>query len=122
MKAPVAALRFSSLIRSVTPEVLKKLRPHVVALPENTPLNPNTATAETTGPMQQPAATFANNYDTAYDFWDVDTGLTATDSLGAFEWACFVKDGQAWITSSAVSTKRILVPTGSTSWLSTSSR
>jgi len=46
-----------------------------------TACNPNTATSETTGPAQQPSATFAGNYDTAYDFWNVDTGLTATDNV-----------------------------------------
>jgi Bacterial Ig-like domain len=43
--------------------------------------NPGTATAETTGPMQQPAAMFGANYDTAYDFWNADTGLTNTDNV-----------------------------------------
>ena len=43
--------------------------------------NPNNATQETTSPDQQPAATFAGNYDTAYDFWNADTGLTNTDNV-----------------------------------------
>lgn len=43
--------------------------------------NPGTATQETTGPAQQPAATFGGNYDTAYDFWATDTGLTSTDNV-----------------------------------------
>ena len=43
--------------------------------------NPGTATAELNGPMQQPAAMFAGNYDTAYDFWALDPGLTNTDNV-----------------------------------------
>ncbi len=52
--------------------------------------NPGGATAETTGPMQQPLATFPNNFDTAYDFWNVDTGLTATDNV----FTLFAPNGQ----------------------------
>jgi cysteine-rich repeat protein len=47
----------------------------------NATCNPGTATAETTGPMEQPMATFGRNYDTAYDFWNADTGLTSTDNV-----------------------------------------
>ncbi len=43
--------------------------------------NPGAATQETTGPAQQPAATFGGNFDTAYDFWSTDTGLTSTDNV-----------------------------------------
>jgi Bacterial Ig-like domain len=43
--------------------------------------NPNTATSERAGPSEQPSASFARNYDTAYDFWSSDTGLTSTDNV-----------------------------------------
>jgi hypothetical protein len=43
--------------------------------------NPGTATAETTAKNEQPAATFANNFDTAFDFWSSDNGLTSTDNV-----------------------------------------
>lgn len=43
--------------------------------------NPNGATQETSTTTDQPAATFAGNFDTAYDFWNADTGLTATDNV-----------------------------------------
>lgn len=43
--------------------------------------NPASATEETTGPAQQPSATFTNNYDTAYDFWSSDDNLTNTDNV-----------------------------------------
>jgi hypothetical protein len=47
----------------------------------NATCNPGGATAETTSPTEQLAATFGGNYDTAYDFWDVDAGLTNTDNV-----------------------------------------
>ncbi len=47
----------------------------------STTCNPNTATSETMTITDQPAAMFAGNYDTAYDFWNTDTGLTATDNV-----------------------------------------
>jgi hypothetical protein len=43
--------------------------------------NKNAATQEVNTPTDQPVATFAGNYDTAYDFWVADTGLTATDNV-----------------------------------------
>jgi Bacterial Ig-like domain len=43
--------------------------------------NPNTATSELTGPSEQPSASFARNYDTAYDFWSADAGITSTDNV-----------------------------------------
>ncbi|MEP6862620.1 MAG: Ig-like domain-containing protein [Deltaproteobacteria bacterium] len=43
--------------------------------------NPNTATSETMMKNQQPAAMFAGNYDTAFDFWVTDTGLVATNNV-----------------------------------------
>jgi hypothetical protein len=43
--------------------------------------NPGTATAETGAINDQPAAMYTGNYDTAFDFWATDTGLTATDNV-----------------------------------------
>ena len=43
--------------------------------------NPNTATQETTSVTEQAAASFAGNYDTAFDFWSTDGGLTNTDNV-----------------------------------------
>ncbi|HLL23908.1 MAG TPA: hypothetical protein VK427_17340, partial [Kofleriaceae bacterium] len=39
------------------------------------------STNETTSITQQPTATFARNYDTAWDVFSTDTGLTATDNV-----------------------------------------
>src|SRR6185503_13401172 len=47
----------------------------------NATCNPGGATSETTAVNEQPAGTFAGNYDTAYDFWNVDAGLTNTDNV-----------------------------------------
>ncbi|MDX2089493.1 MAG: hypothetical protein SFX73_16690 [Kofleriaceae bacterium] len=43
--------------------------------------NPATAMNETTSKTQFPAATHTRNYDTAYDVWTLDTGLTATNNV-----------------------------------------
>jgi hypothetical protein len=42
--------------------------------------NPGTATDELTAINQRPQATFGANYDTAWDIWSTDTGLTSTDN------------------------------------------
>lgn len=47
----------------------------------NTTCNPSGATQETTSPTEQPASMHPRNYDTAYDFWNADNGLTATDNV-----------------------------------------
>jgi hypothetical protein len=47
----------------------------------STTCNPNTATSETLTKIDQPAATFAGNYDTAFDFWVADPGLVATNNV-----------------------------------------
>lgn len=61
--------------------------------------NPGTATDETTSIIDQPALTYARNYDTAYDFYSADPGLVATnnvftlfDTLGTIVDAVFVTD------------------------------
>jgi len=43
--------------------------------------NPNGATQELLTVTDQPAAQFAGNFDTAFDFWSTDTGLTATSNV-----------------------------------------
>jgi hypothetical protein len=43
--------------------------------------NPGTSANETTAKDQNPTATFARNYDTAWDMFSADTGLTATDNV-----------------------------------------
>jgi hypothetical protein len=43
--------------------------------------NPGGATQELMTPADQPMATYGKNYDTAYDFYASDTGLTATDNV-----------------------------------------
>lgn len=47
----------------------------------NATCNPGTSASETTGPTQFPTATYGRNYDTAYDFYDADGGLTGTDNV-----------------------------------------
>lgn len=43
--------------------------------------NPGGGTAETNTVTDQPASTYTKNYDTAFDFYATDTGLTATDNV-----------------------------------------
>jgi Big-like domain-containing protein len=43
--------------------------------------NPNLATQELLTVTDQPAAQFAGNFDTAFDFWSIDNGLTATSNV-----------------------------------------
>jgi hypothetical protein len=47
----------------------------------STMCNPNAASSETLMKNQQPAAMFAGNYDTAFDFWVTDMGLVATNNV-----------------------------------------
>jgi hypothetical protein len=47
----------------------------------NTMCNPAAATFETTAPNQQPMSAHSRNYDTAYDWYSADTGLTSTDNV-----------------------------------------
>lgn len=61
--------------------------------------NPGTSANETTAVNQQPTATFAANFDTAYDWYAVDNGLTNTnnvitlyDASGAIMDAVFLSD------------------------------
>ncbi|MBA3540055.1 MAG: Ig-like domain-containing protein [Deltaproteobacteria bacterium] len=43
--------------------------------------NPGAATSETLSTIQQPAVTYAANYDTAFDIYVADAGLVATDNV-----------------------------------------
>ncbi len=70
--------------------------------------NPGNATAETTTVLDQPSATFTNNFDTAFDFWAVDNGLTSTDNVftlfdanGVIIDALFASDDPAGATAAA---------------------
>lgn len=61
--------------------------------------NPGTSMTETTGINQYLQATYAANYDTAWDVWTTDGGITATnnviqvkDSTGAIQDAVFLTD------------------------------
>jgi len=47
----------------------------------NATCNPSAATNETTSITQFPVGTYATNYDTAWDVWSADTGLTNTDNV-----------------------------------------
>lgn len=47
--------------------------------------NPDNAADETTAPNAQAAATYSTNYDTAYDVYSTDTGLTSTNNVIAVE-------------------------------------
>lgn len=69
--------------------------------------NPGQATSESLV-TSQPSATFVGNYDTAFDFWDTDTGLTATDNVFTLRYsnstimdAVFVSDDAAGTTTAS---------------------
>ncbi len=47
----------------------------------STTCNPGGATAETTAVDEQPTSTYGKNYDTAFDFYSTDNGLTNTDNV-----------------------------------------
>jgi len=68
--------------------------------------NPGGATQETATTTEQPTATFAGNFDAAFDFWAIDTGLTATDNVftlfdvtGTISDAVFISDDPAGATA-----------------------
>jgi hypothetical protein len=70
--------------------------------------NPNGATQETATTTDQPAASFPGNYDTAFDIWAADAGLSATDNVfsiwdgtGAIVDAVFVSDDPAGLLTAA---------------------
>ena len=89
----------------------------VVHMNNSASCNPGTAVNETTAPNQQPTATFAANYDTAYDFYSTDTGLTSTDNVftlydatNAIMDAVFLSDDPAGATAAtATETQAALV-------------
>ena len=47
----------------------------------STTCNPGGATAETTAPNDQAQATYGRNFDTAFDFYSTDNGITNTDNV-----------------------------------------
>jgi len=85
-----------------------------------TTCNPNHATQETATPSDQAAAAFAGNFDTAFDFWASDAGLTATnnvfalhDATGAIQDAVFVSDGSTTAVAAATKAAAAIVGTAS---------
>ncbi len=80
--------------------------------------NPNMATQETMSKTEQPALTHVGNFDTAFDFWNADTGLTATDNVftlfdatGAIMDAVFISDDPA-ATATAAATETAAAAVG----------
>lgn len=78
--------------------------------------NPNGATAETASALQQPAAQFAGNYDSAFDWHIADTGITSTDNVltlyapdGSIMDAVFVSDDPAGTAAAATETQAAAV-------------
>ncbi|MEO8704580.1 MAG: Ig-like domain-containing protein [Kofleriaceae bacterium] len=74
----------------------------------STTCNPGGATTETVTKTDQLAATFPGNFDTAFDIWDADTGLTNTDNvftlrtnLDVITDALFASDDPAGLTAAA---------------------
>ena len=82
----------------------------------NAACNPGGATAETTTETDQLAATFPGNFDTAFDFWVADAGLTATDNVftlfdaaNAIHDAVFASDDPAGTAAANTETAAALV-------------
>jgi len=82
---------------------------------DTTHCNPNSATSETTTKTDQPAATYAGNYDTAFDFWNADTGLVATnntltlyDPTNTIVDAVFIGDGASATSGSTLTQAGII--------------
>jgi hypothetical protein len=74
------------------------------------------ATSETTAKDEQPSASFPENYDTAWDVWSTDTGLTNTDNvftlydgLGAILDAVFASDDPTGTAAAATETQAAAV-------------
>lgn len=86
--------------------------------------NPGGATQETATTTDQPTATFAGNFDTAFDFWSIDTGLTATDNVftlfdatGTISDAVFISDDPAGPTAAAATETQAAVIGAAGQWL-----
>jgi hypothetical protein len=86
--------------------------------------NPNGATQETLSTTGEPLATYARNYDTAYDFWIADAGLTATDNVitlydaaAVIHDAVFVCDDPAGATAAADTETQAAAVGAANQWL-----
>lgn len=80
--------------------------------------NPSSATNETTAVNQFATAQHSRNYDTAYDLYSTDTGLTSTDNVftlyaadGSIMDAVFVSDDAAGSAAAATETQADVVAT-----------
>jgi Bacterial Ig-like domain len=85
--------------------------------------NPNHATEETTTVTDQASAAFPGNFDTAFDFWAIDTGLTATDNVftlfdvtGTINDAVFISDDPAGPTAAAATETQAAVIGAAGQW------
>jgi hypothetical protein len=84
--------------------------------------NPNGAVSETTAKDQQPNASFPQNYDTAWDFWSTDNGLTNSnnvftlyDGVGTIMDAVFTADPSIATTASGTTNQAATVA-AATQW------
>jgi len=84
----------------------------------NAACNSAGATSETTAKDQMPKATYPENYDSAWDFWSTDTGLTNTDNvftlydgLGNIIDAVFASDDVTGTAAAATETQAAAVAT-----------
>jgi len=82
--------------------------------------NPDLATTETSAKDQFLAANFAGNYDTAWDYWSTDSGLTATDNVftlydatGTIMDAVFASDDTSGTAASGSESQAAIVATAS---------
>jgi len=85
--------------------------------------NPGGATQETTTKTDQPTATYANNFDSAFDWWTNDNGLTNTDNVftlyddtGAIMDAVFASDDPAGATAAAATEAQAAMVGAANQW------
>jgi hypothetical protein len=88
-----------------------------------TTCNPGASTNETTSITQNPVATFTKNYDTAWDLFSADTGLTSTDNVitvfdryGAMKDAVFIDDDMAGMMVAAATESAAVVAATAMMW------
>jgi hypothetical protein len=91
----------------------------------NATCNAGGATQETASVNEQPKSTFGNNFDTAFDFYNDDTGITSTDNVitlfdanGAIIDAVFVTDDATGTAASGTETAAAAVGAAS-QWVPT---
>lgn len=95
----------------------------VVHMNNGATCNPGTAVNETTAVNAQPKATFGANFDTAFDFYSADTGLTNTDNVftlydnaGVIMDAVFLSDDPAGLTSATGTENQAAVVGAASQW------